>query len=129
MYISATCHSNCCTYQEPKRYRHFTRRKCSIAKLGLGMILFLEFIQRTFVERKTKGSKVVTYSRGAITITCLCSSIRGLSAKCVLCILRYTRSMDCTQNPKIVAKVRIDDLRSVTYGLHKSILWVQYIYI
>ena len=34
---------------------------------------FVEFIQRTFIERKTKGSKVVTHSRSAEIAECDCA--------------------------------------------------------
>ena len=40
---------------------------------------FVEFVQQTFVERKTKGSKVVTRSRSAEVTECDCAiRARGL---------------------------------------------------
>ena len=40
---------------------------------------FVEFVQRTFVERKTKSSKVVTRSRSAEITECDCAiRARGL---------------------------------------------------
>ena len=102
---------------------------------------FVEFVQRTLVERKTKGSRVVTRSQSAEIKICSLS-LDWTCERTRQSVVCAAQSMDCPQicilrpytcDPWIAHEihglsheVRIHGLRSAIRGLCKSILCAQH---